>query len=364
MLGGYGNFGRQIAVALAQDRVHRVFVAGRDPNKAKKVADEIGEYADPIALDCHAPDFAAKLRSLDAALVVHTAGPFQTQRYSVPRACIEARAHYIDLADGRTYVCRIRQLDAEARNANTLVVSGASSLPALSAAVVDTFKDQFSSIDTIEHGITSGARPPGVATMEGVLGYAGKPFSRWSAGTWHRAYGWQDIKVRRYPAPVGVRWLASCDVPDLELFRERYAPVNTIAFRAGVGFAASTLVVWAASWLVRAGLLSSLTPQSARLHRVASSIERFGSEWSAMHVTLSGLDRRGQSASRTWSLLAGSNHGPRIPCFPAIALARKVLRNEVSIRGAMPCVGLLGLNEILEVGRGLDLHVDTIEPSP
>jgi hypothetical protein len=77
-----------------------------------------------------------------------------------------------------------------------------------------------------------------------------------------------------------------------------------------------------------------------------------------MHVTLQGLDAKSQPISRTWYLVAGNNHGPQVPCFPAIALARKLLHGEVRARGAMPCVGLLSVDEILAVGRDLDLRTE------
>jgi hypothetical protein len=356
VLGGYGNFGRLVVAALAADRAYRVIVAGRDLQKARASADEIGLGAEPLACDCHSPGFAAELRRLGAHLVIHTAGPFQGQEYGVPRACIDAHAHYIDLADARAYVCGIDVLDDAAKRNDTLVVSGASSLPALSSAVIDSMRAHFSSIDSIEHGITSGAKPPGQATMHGVLGYAGRPFTIWRDGGWRTTHGWQDLTRRRYPAPVGMRWLASCDVPDLELFPRRYAPLRTAVFKAGVAAATRTLSIWAASWLVRAGLIKTLTSHVPRLHRAALAIAPFGSKCSAMHVTLRGLDCESKPASRTWTLLAGSDHGPRIPCFPAIALARKLLRDEIAVRGAVPCMGLLTVEEILAVGAGLDLR--------
>jgi hypothetical protein len=198
--------------------------------------------------------------------------------------------------------------------------------------------------------------------MQGVLGYVGKPFTQWREGAWRTAYGWQDLTRHTYPPPVGARWLANCDIPDLELFPRRYAPVRTVVFRAGVAMPVGMLATWAASWLVRAGLLSSLLPHVPRLRKAALAIERFGSKCSAMHVTLRGLDARSQPISRTWWLLASNDHGPQVPCFPAIALARKLLRGEVRARGAMPCVGLLTVEEILAVGRGLDLRTEmTVE---
>ena len=355
VLGGYGTFGSRVAAALASDSAYRVLVAGRDLNKATAVADKIGGFAEPLAVDCHAADFATQLRHVGANVVVHTAGPFQAQSYSVPRACIDARAHYVDIADGRAYVCRISELDAEARSNQVLVVSGASSLPALSSAVVDALRKQFSRIDSIEHGITSGAKPPGLATMSGVMSYVGKRFRRWENSDWKFAYGWQDLVARRYPPPIGVRWIANCDVPDLELFPQRYAPVRSVVFRAGIGFAVSTLAVWAASWLVRARLMKTLAAHVSIMHRAAAALEPYGTKWSAMHVTLRGAGLDARPLSRTWVLRAGSDHGPNIPCFPAIALARKLLRGEVTQRGAMPCMGFLSVDEILRAIPGLDL---------
>jgi len=357
VLGGYGNFGRRIVAALAHEPNTRVFVSGRDSKQATAVAQEIGGAAEPLRLDAHAADFTAELRKVSATVVVHTAGPFQGQSYSVPRACIAARAHYIDLADGREFVCGIKGLDAEAKLNDALVVSGASSLPALSSAVVDALGAQFTSIESIDHGISSGARPPGKATMDGVLAYAGKPFKQWRDGQWQQARGWQDLTRRSYPPPINGRWIANCDVPDLDLFPERYRPVHTVQFRAGVGPTSSMIGLWLASWLVRLGLLASLQSWVPALHRTASALARYGSKRSAMHVTVRGIGLNGEPAVRNWFLLAGQDHGPFIPCFPAIALARKLVRDEISVRGALPCMGLLTVDDIISVGDGLDLRV-------
>jgi saccharopine dehydrogenase-like NADP-dependent oxidoreductase len=357
VLGGYGNFGRRIVAALAQEPDTRVLVCGRDLKQARAAAEQAGGSAEPLRVDAHAPDFTAQLRQVAATIVIHTAGPFQGQSYAVPRACIAAGSHYMDLADGRAFVCGIKTLDAEARSNDTLVVSGASSVPALSAAVVDTLRLQFSSIESIDHGITSGAKPPGRATMDGALACAGKPFAQWHDGEWRQVHGWQGLLRRHYPAPIKARWIAHCDVPDLELFPERYRPVRTVSFRAGVGPASSMMALWLASWLVRLGMLGSLTSWVPALHRTATALARFGSKCSAMHVTVRGLDLHGEPAVRNWYLIADQDHGPFIPCFPAIALARKLLRDEISARGAMPCMGLLSVDDILAEGDGLDLRV-------
>jgi len=357
VLGGYGNFGRRIVGALAREPNTRVFVSGRNLEQATAVAQETGGSAEPLRLDAHSADFTTELRKAGASLVVHTAGPFQGQDYSVPRACIAAGSHYIDLADGRGFVCGITALDEEAKLNGALVVSGASSVPALSSAVVDALGAQFASIESIDHGISSGARPPGKATMDGVLAYAGKPFEQWRDGQWRQVRGWQDLTHRSYPTPINGRWIANCDVPDLDLFPKRYRPVQTVQFRAGVGPAWGMMGLWLASWLVRIGVLGSLRSWVPALHLTATALASYGSKRSAMHVTVRGVALNGEPAVRNWFLLADQDHGPFIPCFPAIALARKLVRDEISARGAMPCMGLLTVEDIISVGDGLDLRV-------
>jgi hypothetical protein len=357
VLGGYGNFGARIVAELARDSELRIWVGGRNVDKTTALAKSIGGNVEPLAIDHDAPNFTERLAALSPTVVIHTAGPFQGQGYNVARACIEARAHYVDIADGREFVSAIGELNDEALRRDCLVVAGASSLPALSSAVVDRYVHEFGRIDLIEHAISSGAKPPGVATMQGVLGYAGKPFTRWQGNTWQTAYGWMEPVAMKFPAPVGRRWLVSCDVPDLELFPKRYPSVQSVQFRAGIGFAATTLGLCVLAWMARVKLIGNLAGYAAPLHRAAKFIEPLGTTWSAMRVRLVGIDKQDQPRDRVWTLLAGDNHGPNIPCFPAIALTRKLLRNQIVERGAKPCMGLLSVDEILGAVTGLNLQV-------
>src|SRR5262245_23677736 len=69
--------------------------------------------------------------------LVHTAGPFQGQDYGSAEVCIRHRVHYFDLADDAAFVGGIDRLDAQARAADVLICAGASTAPALTAAVLD-----------------------------------------------------------------------------------------------------------------------------------------------------------------------------------------------------------------------------------
>lgn len=102
------------------------------------MATELGHGAQGIALDWAAPGFTEVMRQLGVELLIHTAGPFQQQDYAVAKAAAAAAAHYIDLADGRRFVCVFpAAMDATFLTAGRTGISGASTVPALSSAVVE-----------------------------------------------------------------------------------------------------------------------------------------------------------------------------------------------------------------------------------
>jgi saccharopine dehydrogenase-like NADP-dependent oxidoreductase len=357
VLGGYGFFGARICQALASDKSIRLLIGGRDPHQAGRLARQLGLAPEQaVTIDANAPGLEQRLAELRMDTLIHTAGPFQGQDYRVARAAIAAGANYIDLADGRDFVAGIGQLDRLARERGVFVTSGASSLPALSSAVVDRYAGRFQALTSIRHGIASGARAPGLATMRGVFGYCGKPFARLVDGRTVPTHGWLDLQRHRFSAPVGPRLLGSCDVPDLVLFPARYPGVRTVTFHAGFASAPGHLFVWAAAQLVRRGLLGSLDFLVAPLHALSQRLEPFVSDKGAMFVRMDGIGTDGKPLNLEWQLLAAQNHGPHIPCGAAIALATKLARGDALPCGAMPCMGILTVEDYLAALRGFDVR--------
>lgn len=355
VLGGYGNFGAIISDKLATINNIKVVVAGRDAGRAEALARRIGGQA--ACIDAGDAALAEQLRALRADLVISTAGPFQGRDYRVPQAAIAADAHYIDIADARAYVCGITALDTAARSRNLLVVTGASSVPALSAAVVDRYVSEFRELREISYGISSSEKIPGPATVAAVLGYCGRRITQWHDGAWRVVYGWQDLNRHLFRAPLGHRFLANCDIPDLELFPSRYPAVRTVQFQAGLGLVPLQFGMGALSWLVRMGMAGNVAAFAPALRRLAVALEPFGNGMSGMFVKLSGTDHDGSPIQRNWELIAANNHGPNIPCMAAVALTRKLASGLQRLRGATPCIGLLTLDEYLAELAGLDIRV-------
>jgi saccharopine dehydrogenase-like NADP-dependent oxidoreductase len=356
VLGGYGFFGHRISRALAASGNLRVLIAGRDPRRAVALAESLGlPPQQGVAVDAGDPALAQVLGRLGAQLVIHAAGPFQGQEYHVARAAIAAGCHYIDLADGRGFVVGIAVLDELARARGVAVISGASSVPALSSAVVERYLARFRRLDAIHVGISSGARAPGIATVRGVFSYGGRAFRAWSDGQWKDVYGWQGLTRHRFPQPLGARWLSDCDIPDLELFPRRYPGISAMSFKAGFASDLGHLVVWTVAGLVKAGVFSSLASFAVPLSRMSRWLEPLISDKGGMFVRLQGEADRGGPLTITWNLIARDNHGPHIPCGAAIALGHRFASGQAFPAGAMPCIGLLSVEEFLQPLRELNI---------
>ena len=356
VLGATGVFGSRIAARLAHDGRFELVLAGRREAPLEALRASIGDARVRIrALDTACAGFPAALAALEPQLVIHAAGPFQGQDYRVAEACIDAGSDYVDLADGRDFVCGFSRLDERARAAGRLLVSGASSVPALSSAAVDALLPRFGSLDAIEHAINPGNRTPrGDATVASILGYCGRPVRLWRNGCWGVAHGWMD--GRRQWFPFGHRRVGVCDVPDLELFPVRYPQARSVVFRAGLELPLLQWATWGMGVLVRLGLIRDLARHAPTLRRMSEWFVRFGSDVGGMAVELRGTDLHGEPLHLCWWLDAGAGDGPQVPVTPAIVLARRWADGLVDARGAMPCMGLLTLEQIVAGFDGFALR--------
>lgn len=200
IIGGYGNFGSFISRTLAKESNIQVVIAGRSLEKATSFVStlEAANKAEAVMLDISA-DFASELSSINLSIVIHTSGPFQNQGYDVAKACIAQGAHYIDLADGRAFVEGIVALDTKAKSNNVLVISGASSVPCLTSALVDYYQKEFEELESLDYGITTAQKTArGLATTAAILSYTGKRFETQVSGSRKFIHGWQGLRARKY----------------------------------------------------------------------------------------------------------------------------------------------------------------------
>ena len=354
VLGGYGNFGARICRALATDEGIAVVAAGRhcdDALHAKTFAASLAPRIARLQIDITAGGLAANLSAAQGHLVIHCVGPYQGQSYHVARACAAARIHYLDLADGREFVANFsNEMAEEARQAGIFMACGASTLPALSSAVVDESAKSLPQIDSIQSVIAPGQHAPrGRATLEAVFSYAGKPVPVWREGAWVNDTGWLSLR-RAHVQGLQPRIAAVCEVPDQALFPQRYAGVRTVEFHAALEIAVQHRAIAALAWLIKQGMPLNLKPLAGLMETVAHWLDPWGSGTGGMLMRIAGRDAQGEPRVREFHLLAPNNHGPEIPVMPAILLARKLARaaatgKAIGPLGAAACMGFLTLED-------------------
>ncbi len=349
MLGGYGAFGSRICCLLARIDKIELLVVGRDARQAEALAREL--KTEHAALDVGKPGDLAALMARRPKVVINTVGPFQTADYRVAQACIEGGAHYIDLADSHAFVAGIAQLDEAARAKGITIISGASTVPALSGAVV---AESGLTPTAVRIGISPGNKAPhGPALVDAILSQAGKPLPVLHAGRSTKVPGWGEMHRRRIRTDrdhgLGKRWLSACDAPDLVLLPQVYPSLRSVEFYAGLELSVLHVGLWILSLPVRAGWLKSLLPLRKPLRWIADRLKVLGSDRGGMLVDVEGTDSEGQPKAYRWRLIAERGQGPFIPASPATALVARLARSETPRPGAYPCLGVLSVDEILAV---------------
>jgi NAD(P)-dependent dehydrogenase (short-subunit alcohol dehydrogenase family) len=345
LLGGYGGFGARIARRLVAEGWD-VLVAGRSEAKARAFcAGRAGMV--PLALD-RDRDLAAAIEQWRPFALVDAAGPFQGAGYHVPLACAAAGCHYLDIADGRDFVAGIGALDDAARAGNVSLISGASSVPALSGAAARHLSAGMEEVRAVEIAISASNRASaGPSVTQAILSYVGRPVRVWRGRRWAVAHGWQDMRALAFKVTglplLGPRLVGLADVSDLEFLPGRLPGRPAVIFRAGTELAPQNLTMWLLSWLVRWRLIPSLSPFGPALIRLQRLFSRLGTDRSAMLVRVFGLSS-GRRLERRWTLIAADGDGPEIPGLAVPILIERLARGEVP-PGAMDAGSLLALSE-------------------
>jgi len=359
IVGGYGAFGAHVAERIARLPAYEIIIAGRSAGRAAQFTDRLAQSAKAkvshATLDATTAS-ATEITALGAHVTINASGPFQVQsEYALARACIEAACHYVDLADVRAFVTGIGALDQAAREAKVCVISGASSVPGVSSAVVQRFADDFKRLDSIEIGISPGnSFDPGEATTASILRQLGKPFPLRGDGQCQIVYGWQGLHRHRFPQ-IGKRWVCDVNVPDLDLLPAHYPSLRTARVSAGVEVGPFHLGLWGLSWLARVGVVRDPAALAKPLLAAKRRLRMLGSDRGGMFVDLRGSDEAGQHKELSWHLIAGSEHGPYVPAIAAVILARHLVESPELSHGAQPCFGLITLSQFEAEVADLDI---------
>lgn len=365
IVGGYGTFGGRLAELLLDEPRLAILVAGRSVERARRwcAAHEGGTAKlEAVRFDREAP-LEPQLGALAPDWLVDASGPFQLYSgdpYRLVRACIAARIHYCDLADAAAFVEGIDAFDAEAKRAGVAILSGVSSFPVLTAAVVRKLADGLGSVDAIEGGIApSPFAGVGDNVIRAIASYAGRTVPMIRGGA--PANGHALTETRRYSiAPPGRVPLRSTlfslvEVPDLLLVPHVRPDARTVWMGAGPVPAILHRLLIACAWAVRIGVVPSLN-RMAPLMAWASNRLRWGEHRGGMFVEVKGRRQDGTRAVRSWHLLAEGEDGPLIPSMAAAILVRRALAGRVPEPGARAALNEIALGDYDPLFAGRAIH--------
>jgi Saccharopine dehydrogenase NADP binding domain len=389
VLGGYGLFGRHVCLQLQRiqlaekARPLQVFIGGRDLSKASKLAGVLNENEGshkshrpgdtankshrpgdtannpriqfhPCALDCtKGLELTQQLHALNIDCIVHCAGPFQHADYTVAKAAIESETHYVDLADAREFVCGIGILNQAALDAGVCVISGASSVPALSSAVIRELTQDINEVYAADIAISPGNRTErGLATVRAILSYSGEAIPGFHNGQVIRRFGW--MRPRRMHSK---RWLVDCDVPDMQLLPQLDPRIRSLSFGAGLEFLPMHFGLYLLAALRRLRLLPNLSRFDHLLLRMSQWFEGFGSDCGLMKVEIRGANQ-GSKLHRQWSLQAYEGAGPFVPATAAAAFVARLASDAMIEPGARTAAFEFTLEELLTLWQGLPIYTD------
>jgi len=361
ILGGYGVFGGRLAELLANLHELELLICGRDHSRAEAFCARYKGQArvHPIALD--RADIVAGLRTHRPNLVVDASGPFQdygADRYGVISACIDAGIDYLDFADAADFVFGVPQFDAQAKAAGVFVLSGVSSFPVLTAAVL---REMATTMDivSVEGGIApSPYAGIGLNVMRAVVGYAGAPVKLWRNGRPSQGIGLAESlrTTIAVPGRLPLRNIhfSLVDVPDLQVIPPEHPTMTDIWMGAGpVPEILHQILNLLAMARARLGL-PSLKPLSRLFYAVLNRM-RFGEHRGGMFVRARGVSE-GRAVERSWHLLAEGDDGPYIPSMAVEAVVRKMLAGIRAEPGARSGVHALELEDYDPLFRGRSIY--------
>ena len=346
ILGGYGAFGGRLMRLLAEEQKLTLICAGRSLQKAEAFIADLPASAQMIAAEIDRNGtLAADLSEWQPDLIVDASGPFQVYGdapYRVVEAAIEAGIDYVDIGDGAEFVAGITAFDAQAKAAGISALSGASTYPALSAAVVRALSDGWQSVERIESGLAPSPRAGlGRNVIEAIMSYAGKPVPIIRKGRAETAPALIDSR-RFVVAPPGTEPLppmrfSLVELPDQTLFPSVWPSLKELWPGVGTRPQFMLRLLNLSAMAVRWRLLRSLSPFAGLAYWVMRKMP-WGAHRGGLILRVAGKDANSQPIEREWHMIAEGDDGPFIPAMAVAALVRQRLDGKKPALGARPAL--------------------------
>lgn len=362
IIGGYGNFGFRLAKLLGPDARLTVILAGRNLGKAQAACTDLNTYAaifKPLKLNRNR-DLTSQIE-VAPDIIVDTSGPFQAYDhapYAVVEYAISQGCHYLDIADCVDFVAGISAYDTKAKQAGITALSGLSTYPCLTSAVLLHFQDRFDDVTHVKSGIAPSPKAGlGLNVIKAITSYAGKRVHLFKDGKKQHTYGLtESFKHRIRPPgadPLDIRLFSNVDAPETSLWPTHFPKLHSLWFGAGPKPMILHRLLILFSKMVRWKLLPGISGISGLISRILDAC-KFGAHRGGMFVELSGKSGS-RNKTLSWHLIAEGDDGPNIPIIPVAITVSRILNGNPPEPGARPAIGAVSLDAYSKMFETFDM---------
>jgi short subunit dehydrogenase-like uncharacterized protein len=305
--GATGYTGRLVVAAL-RDHGLRPLLAGRDPERLRAVADELGVDAPVRPAGVHDPG-ALRHAFGDCAAVINCAGPFTRLGEPVLKAAIESGTHYLDTTGEQPWMRRMQERWDGAAHAGEV-------------AVVNAMGFDYVPGDLLAHVVAQGHEPlediviayavagfgASRGTLRSILEMAKGGDLEYSDGHWRAGTGEPVRSSFQFPDPLGRVAMTHYPAGEVVTVPRHVDTRRVITLISSNIFAPHPAFASVAPKLVRAGAPVMRTPASLALDVAVGLLPEGPDEDARRGARFTiGVLARGENASVGRGIVRGSD---------------------------------------------------------
>lgn len=207
IVGGYGHVGREIARLLAPEHPGRVTLAGRDAEKARAAAAEIGHGATGIALD------ASRGLAPEATSLVIMCLDWEDPSFAAD--CFAKGIDYVDISAKGPVLEMIESLDMKAKRNGATGLIGVGMSPGLTNLAAARLVADGPATETLDIFVVLGSGDDhGLAAVEWTLDHLDSEFDVIENGSVRRVRAQRETKTTEIPGRRTRYFGARFDFPE------------------------------------------------------------------------------------------------------------------------------------------------------
>ena len=213
IVGGYGEVGRRLEAQLEATFPNRTIVAGRHPERARRVGARRIDVEDPESIE---------LAFEGVGVVVACV---RQREPHLLRAAIRRGIAYTSIAPPWMPWSAIEPLDAEAKRTGARAVLAAGLEPGITSVLVRAAADRLGHVDAVQTAMLLGLGDAyGADSMAFMVEEIGQPYAIVVDGRTRAVNAFERSKIVAFPAPIGRRRAYTCRFVTSSTTRGRWAP--------------------------------------------------------------------------------------------------------------------------------------------